>query len=164
MMCLHQIINMTSLLADFAPDAIFTVPDDVIAEMVDDRDAPNIYPYKKCSVCGERKSCGNYQENDWFCEDCEAPKPVVLCADCGDAIPDTENLDKCWTNDGETFWCEGCREDHVEEYIRERDGDDDWDRYVCGVCGKTEPKDVEWDVGDSLDFRGDVICPACEAP
>ena len=156
---------------------------------VDDRDAPNTYPYKKCSECGDRKSCGNYKENDWFCEDCyeeddcvddndrsygprgapadgeeeeegewrndvgwkcqkcdewfeycevkesaewgtichecdEAPKPVVLCADCGDAIPDTENLDKCWTNDGETFWCEGCRESHVEEYIGERDGDD----------------------------------------
>jgi len=37
---------------------------------VDARDAPNIYPYKKCSDCGERKSCGNYKENDWFCEDC----------------------------------------------------------------------------------------------
>jgi hypothetical protein len=37
---------------------------------VDDRDAPNIYPYKKCSDCGERKSCGNYKYNDWFCEDC----------------------------------------------------------------------------------------------
>ena len=39
-------------------------------EGVDDRDAPNTYPYKKCSVCGDIKSCGNYQENDWFCEDC----------------------------------------------------------------------------------------------
>ena len=36
----------------------------------DDRDAPNVYPYKKCSVCGERKSCGNYKENDWYCETC----------------------------------------------------------------------------------------------
>jgi hypothetical protein len=38
---------------------------------VDDVDAPNTYPYKKCSVCSDRKSCGNY-DNDktWFCEDC----------------------------------------------------------------------------------------------
>lgn len=39
-------------------------------EECDGRDAPNIYPYKKCYVCGERKSCGNYRENDWFCETC----------------------------------------------------------------------------------------------
>lgn len=39
-------------------------------DWVDQRDAPNVRPYKKCCVCGDRKSCGNYQENDWFCEDC----------------------------------------------------------------------------------------------
>lgn len=38
---------------------------------VDDVDAPNCFPYKKCSVCEERKSCGNYDDNKvWFCEDC----------------------------------------------------------------------------------------------
>lgn len=38
---------------------------------VDDVDAPNCLPYKKCSVCEERKSCGNYNDNKvWFCEDC----------------------------------------------------------------------------------------------
>lgn len=38
---------------------------------VDDVDAPNIFPYKKCSDCGERKSCGNYNnDKEWFCEDC----------------------------------------------------------------------------------------------
>lgn len=38
---------------------------------VDDRDAPNVMPYKKCALCGDRKSCGNYTEdNDWNCEDC----------------------------------------------------------------------------------------------
>ena len=42
------------------------------------------------------------------------------------------------------------------------DSDDDEDMYVCGVCGKTEPKDVEWDVGAMEDFRGDVICPDCD--
>ena len=95
-----------------------TTPRCDITENVDDRDAPNIYPYKKCSVCGDRKSCGNYKEDDWFCEDCA---------------------------DGSDY-------------------DFDDDRYVCGVCGKTEPKDVEWDVGDPLDFCGDVVCPDCEAP
>lgn len=51
---------------------------------VDDRDAPNILPYKKCSVCGERKSCGNYRENDWFCENCaeEAEEEEELAYDC----------------------------------------------------------------------------------
>lgn len=51
---------------------------------VDDRDAPNCFPYKKCSVCGERKSCGNYRENDWFCENCaeEAEEEEELAYDC----------------------------------------------------------------------------------
>ena len=45
--------------------------DDCDEEDVDDRDAPNVYPYKKCSDCGERKSCGSYSDdNEWFCEDC----------------------------------------------------------------------------------------------
>ena len=37
---------------------------------VDDKSSPNTYPYKKCCKCGERKSCGNYVEDNWFCEDC----------------------------------------------------------------------------------------------
>ena len=38
---------------------------------VDDFEAPNTYPYKKCSGCGERKSCGNYNDDrNWECEDC----------------------------------------------------------------------------------------------
>lgn len=40
-------------------------------EDVDDRDAPNLFPYKKCCKCGERNSCGNYDEdNNWICEEC----------------------------------------------------------------------------------------------
>ena len=58
----------------------------------------------------------------WSEEKTEKPKPT--CDDCGRAIRDTENLDTCWTNDGIIFWCEYCREEHVEEYIRERDGED----------------------------------------
>ena len=51
---------------------------------VDDIDAPNIYPYKKCSVCSERSSCGNYNDDkQWICESCnpesedEKPAPKV---------------------------------------------------------------------------------------
>lgn len=55
-------------------------------------------------------------------------------------------------------FCEDLKKLEDEE---KEDSDDDEDRYVCGVCGKTEPKDVEWDVGAMEDFRGDVICPDC---
>ena len=45
---------------------------DVIARQtgVDKRDAPNIYPYKECCNCGERESCGQYQNDYWLCENC----------------------------------------------------------------------------------------------
>ena len=47
---------------------------------VDDRDAPNTYPYKECCDCGDRKSCGSYKDDSWFCEDCyeEEPKPAAV--------------------------------------------------------------------------------------
>jgi ribosomal protein S27AE len=66
--------------------------------------------------------------------------------------------------------CRRCGENKASSVVFD-DGDclnycpdclgDDEDRFVCGVCGKTEPKDVEWDVGAMEDFRGDVICPDC---
>ncbi len=37
---------------------------------VDEYESPNVYPYKECSECGERKSCGSYCDTTWFCEDC----------------------------------------------------------------------------------------------
>ena len=38
---------------------------------VDDRDSPNVFPYKKCGSCHERSSCGNYTNDGvWLCEDC----------------------------------------------------------------------------------------------
>ena len=38
---------------------------------VDDFDAPNIYPYKKCYSCSERSSTGNYSlDKLWICETC----------------------------------------------------------------------------------------------
>ena len=56
---------------------------------VDDRDAPNVYPYKKCCECGDRQSCGMYVEDDWFCQDCqpeESPEMdgdgFVICQTC----------------------------------------------------------------------------------
>ena len=120
-------------------------------EDVDDRDAPNIYPYKKCSVCGERKSCGNYKENDWFCEGCWSG---AKCDDCGGPIRDTENLDTCWTNDGEIFWCEYCRDEHVEEYIRERDGEDD----ACDCCGEHF---AELNTAEDAEGEKETYCDGC---
>jgi len=46
-------------------------------EACDDRNAPNVWPYKKCSECEERSSCGNYDDdNNWICENCADPDPT----------------------------------------------------------------------------------------
>lgn len=51
---------------------------------VDQRDSPNVLPYKKCYECDGRSSCGNYVEDDWICEDCapeeeeEEPEPIPI--------------------------------------------------------------------------------------
>lgn len=52
--------------------------------VVDNNENPNVYPYKKCSECGERKSCGCYQGDDWFCEDCAEQEcsDENRCEDC----------------------------------------------------------------------------------
>jgi hypothetical protein len=40
-------------------------------ESVDDYEAPNIYPYKKCGGCSQRSSCGSYDSDKlWLCEGC----------------------------------------------------------------------------------------------
>ena len=40
--------------------------------IVDQRDSPNVAPYKKCAFCHERSSCGNYTNDDqWQCECCD---------------------------------------------------------------------------------------------
>ena len=63
---------------------------------VDDVDAPNTYPYKKCSNCEERRSCGNYNNDKvWFCEDCYDGEECFNClafVDMGDCR-DCENAD-----------------------------------------------------------------------
>jgi hypothetical protein len=60
---------------------------------VDQRDSPNIYPYKLCGFCTERSSCGSYNDeyNCWECESCaveEAAKDNIhyysQCVGCGD--------------------------------------------------------------------------------
>jgi hypothetical protein len=44
--------------------------DDDEYESVDEYDAPNEYPYKKCIDCRERSHCGSYNESkEWVCED-----------------------------------------------------------------------------------------------
>ena len=59
------------MLKDKYPNIVSSDEDDDEIFNVDDRDAPNIYPYKECCDCGERKSCGLYDDdNKWFCEDC----------------------------------------------------------------------------------------------
>jgi hypothetical protein len=93
--------------------------------------------------CGKCKKCFHYKDEslevletysdgevqiDITCADCRAPIVAqTTCDDCGGAIRDTENLDTCWTNDGIIFWCEYCRDEYVEEYIRERDGEEEDD-------------------------------------
>jgi len=37
---------------------------------VDQRDSPNVFPYKRCYKCDGRSSCGSYVDDDWICEGC----------------------------------------------------------------------------------------------
>jgi hypothetical protein len=53
------------------PCEIFCSGCQITANLVDERDHPNIFPYKKCVDCHERSSCGNYtNDNVWQCESC----------------------------------------------------------------------------------------------
>ena len=102
---------------------------------VDDRDSPNILPYKKCGFCHERSSCGSYTDEDvWQCEDC-APeeeeeynncicesneKPNSLCIQhmccfiCSNQhslihLNQGTALWLCRECDDKGIWCRGCR-------------------------------------------------------
>ena len=79
---------------------------------VDDREAPNVFPYKKCTDCGERKSCGNYTPDDeWFCTDC-AP----ACGNCGDPCGSWCHIYCIVSPEGEEeVWCSECWNDLKEE-------------------------------------------------
>jgi formylmethanofuran dehydrogenase subunit E len=67
----EMMLNFACKMYDYVEAA---VPDDEEEEEevdVDDYDAPNIFPYKKCSACGERCSCGSYTtDKQWLCEQC----------------------------------------------------------------------------------------------
>jgi hypothetical protein len=57
--------------------------DDEEEDDVDDVDAPNHFPYKMCSECSERKSCGSYNADmKWLCETCCAH----VCRSCGETM------------------------------------------------------------------------------
>jgi len=138
---------------------------------VDDRDAPNILPYKKCCVCGERKSCGKYMENDWFCENCAEEEEEELSYDCEVCKKHLYITDmaKCEERELCAECCVGRQGDCdcpvcVDNNCAEEAEEEEEERFVCSVCGKTEPKDVEWNVGAFEDFRGEVICPECAEP
>ena len=75
---------------------------------VDDRDAPNTYPYKKCSLCGERSSCGQYKEDDWVCEGCDEGE----CDECGTGLTADTHI-FIYSKDGEedVTVCQDCGED-----------------------------------------------------
>jgi hypothetical protein len=76
---------------------------------VDDRDSPNIFPYKRCRECGERKSCGSYQNDRWFCEDC-APEEIC-CGHCNcDLGPDSGNTVVHTSIRGYKY-CESCEDE-----------------------------------------------------
>ena len=123
----------------------------------------------------EHDDCWTNMEKDddlWYCADCkdahmdDEDDEEVVCPrcdrtekECEEQAEDKDNKNPItdWRVDGWGLSCDEC-------YYKNHPEDDDWDRYVCGVCGKTEPKDVEWDVGEGMDFDGNVVCPACEAP
>lgn len=91
-------------------------------ENVDNRDAPNIYPYKKCCDCGERKSCGHYVEDEWYCEDCHPEDTEFKCSECGCEM------------DEEEYWEGECEaEGECDGNCRVCDG-----RGICDGCWNTK--------------------------
>jgi hypothetical protein len=110
------------------------VPEDGFENDVDDVDAPNTYPYKKCTSCGDRKSCGSYDEDkQWLCENCYARY---------------EN--------GE---CEGCEivltEDIYYDCLEKKNGED---MVVCRICwneNKKELKEEGWIRKDEINDPSD---------
>ncbi len=91
-------------------------------ENVDNRDAPNIYPYKKCCDCGERKSCGHYVEDEWYCEDCHPEDTEFKCSECGCEM------------DEEDYWEGECEaEGECDGNCRVCDG-----RGICDGCWNTK--------------------------
>jgi len=72
--------------------------------IVDQRDSPNIAPYKKCAFCHERSSCGNYTDDDqWKCESCDDNREC--CELCDDKTSHDE-----WTDylGNDILYCGDC--------------------------------------------------------
>lgn len=112
---------------------------------VDDVDAPNTFPYKKCSVCEMRKSCGNYDEDKrWFCENC-------FVEEFGEEKED-EDYSKCLAGQCDEGHCkyEQCAECNVlmggkcfhdeEEYDEHPDREDGYDAEGEWYCPKHQKK------------------------
>jgi hypothetical protein len=116
---------------------------------VDDVDAPNIYPYKACSECGDRKSCGNYNEDmRWFCEDCDdfTIRNVGECGRCGDDNNKggtelwNDLCDDCDKHEAPKCAEEGC-ENHAakNEYYPNSEGGKYWT--LCEECYDNDQDD-----------------------
>ena len=113
--------------------------------IVDQRDSPNVFPYKKCAFCHERNSCGNYTDDDvWQCESCapedcaddEAAKDNIHyhreCVGCGDTpcVKPADPIDSplCWSCDkhrhddeyepGEREFIEAVKNGDFDEMVR----------------------------------------------
>lgn len=122
--------NWKSMMEHFVEYADQSLKETV--EDVDDRDAPNVFPYKECSECGERKSCGAYHENDWLCEDCG----------------DEEEEEKSESEKEE--------EDKSESEEEEEHTDPKPD--PCGTCGRVPVWYARWERWSVMDG----LCQACE--
>jgi hypothetical protein len=59
---------------------------------VDQRDSPNILPYKKCYECDGRSSCGSYVEDDWICEDCAPEEEINVLEKYGMVFANVERM------------------------------------------------------------------------
>ena len=126
----------------------------------DDDETVSVESEDTCECCGRPYDHRNPHRQSEMC-DCvqnddgtlSRPEevPELPCPDC-----------RRWFDEGRNN-CKSCDFDFnsLNEVEEEEEESDDEDRYVCGVCGALEPKDVEWDVGAMEDFRGDVVCPDC---
>jgi hypothetical protein len=140
---------LTDLLYERKGDGLcqecFETPD------VDDYDAPNVLPYKKCSECGNRSSCGNYNtDKQWLCEDCTPAE---------EAKPDACSCDACVVHKAnpsanECGICEDALHDWVGiECLEMNDGSGD-EMTVCCDCwqsNKATLKEEGWENQDGCD-------------
>lgn len=95
-------------------------------EDVDSRDAPNIYPYKKCSECGERSSCGQYKEDDWVCEGCGCDDEEY-CDNCDTELTEDTHIFIFTKGEDEKIMCDTCGQELAEKMRKDgwiRDDDE----------------------------------------